>query len=798
MGKNLFILAILTMGLMACSTKEDVADEREPLKPETPVEKDEWETILPDGGVIERDDITIQFPKGTFSSETKVAVSEVKKGQILGEEEVSKFYQITLPYSCAKEFKVKIKCDKNGDDINAVVHAPSMAIGPYKKKYSDITLESTYSNGEYTFTIPASSNEGVSDNANLSVGIAKRNRIAGESAGTRAVGGISWHYDIGTFHQQKYLANWTKADYPGTIKSALQHLQDLGFKIDGTRNLPVSFEVMDEGTSGYLDQDGWNDIWNGIVLNDRYITDFDNYNAKYPVKRTCIHELLHYYQSHYDPRWPSVKMATDGDERMIYECAAVWSEKFNDGGSPSLDFVSQYLPRFLTSLTEVKKAHEDDKESKNYYADHGYGMAALIEYLTTQRKSEGIDNNSVVELYEIMKSSSAKIGFSLSGTTFDFLKSWVKKHNSTFFENDGYDDFILKLMTGKVYTEIKPSQAVNGSTNQLKTDGEVSFNGTCYPYGGYICRTQLLANGEEDQFKEKGSLTNKQLVIEQNQDGVKTYVVAQYQGGLMQIDGKATKGSPIIIDGKTLESFRKNENYNVNFYTISTNSNNQSTLPTEVKVELKDMEETDIKITNVNSVYFFCHLNSKIKRNNMDLSTNLGFYSDYYKDANFTISQSKEAVHVESSHKTQESGDKGEKHESQMYISFDITGFTDNLAKCKIENFTYTYSSELVYPNDWDYDISRDIDNIKCTLTDIPASEVNLLPNVWTEDGIKSMGILSFDGKGEKAFKVMEFEHTDTMYDKKGNPITDEYELTPAADDEIEFSFTFYYTSKKK
>ena len=60
------------------------------------------------------------------------------------------------------------------------------------------------------------------------------------------------------------------------------------------------------------------------------------------------------------------------------------------------------------------------------------------------------------------------------------------------------------------------------------------------------------------------------------------------------------------------------------------------------------------------------------------------------------------------------------------------------------------------------------------------------------------MGILSFDGKGEKAFKVLEFEHTDTFYDKKGNPVTDEYELTPSANDEIEFSITFYYTSKKK
>ena len=596
---HLLNMVILIMGLVACASSDESVDE--PLKPDTKINDGDWETIPTGGGTIEKGDITIQFPSGTFSGDTKVAVSEVNKGQICGDDEVSKFYQITLPYTCGKPFTVKIKCDEKGEDINAIVHAPAMAVGPYKQIYADCTIESTNSNGEYTFTIPSSGNQDVTDNASLSVGIAKIRRILGESAGTRAVGGISWHYDISVFHQQKNLDNWKKADYPGSIKSALQHLQDLGFTISGSRNLPVSFVVEEnEDMSGHLVQSKWNDIFNGIALNDLYITDFDRYNAKNPVKRTCIHELTHYYQSvGYDPRWPVVKMATDGDERMIYECAAVWSEKFNDGGSPSLGFVSQYLPRFLTSLTEVKKAHEGDKESKNPYADHGYGMAALIEYLTTQRKSEGFKDNSVVELYEIMKSSSAGLGTKLSGTTFDFLKAWAKQHNSKFFEDDGYDDFILKLMTGKVYTEMNPYQAVNGANDRLKEDGEITARSQCYPYGAYINRLNLMSDNDNTQFKNSGSLTNKQLVVEQIQDGVQTYVVAQYQGGLKQIDGKAIKGSPIVIDGKTLESFRKGDNYNVNIYAISTNCKNQSALPTEVNLKLEDAQEAEIQSLNV-------------------------------------------------------------------------------------------------------------------------------------------------------------------------------------------------------
>lgn len=48
--------------------------------PEVPVNKDDWQTIPASGGTITKDSISIAFPSGTFMSDSKVAITEVKKG----------------------------------------------------------------------------------------------------------------------------------------------------------------------------------------------------------------------------------------------------------------------------------------------------------------------------------------------------------------------------------------------------------------------------------------------------------------------------------------------------------------------------------------------------------------------------------------------------------------------------------------------------------------------------------------------------------------------------------------------
>ena len=53
-------------------------------------------TVSPNGGTVEEGDIAMNFSEGTFKSNTNVAVSEVEKGFIGGEMELSKFYKVKL------------------------------------------------------------------------------------------------------------------------------------------------------------------------------------------------------------------------------------------------------------------------------------------------------------------------------------------------------------------------------------------------------------------------------------------------------------------------------------------------------------------------------------------------------------------------------------------------------------------------------------------------------------------------------------------------------------------------------
>ena len=800
MKKNLLFLAILTMSLMACSTKEDVADKPEPLKPDTPIEKNEWETIKPNGGVIERDGITIQFPNGTFSSETKVAVSEVKKGQILGDDEASKFYQITMPISTGAAMTIEIQSEEQAGDIVLVANMPSRSMHQEEASYAITSFDATYQQGKYKVTIPKFDNGTSTDDISFSVGMAHRAQFSnskniGKKASTRTIegekeGDISWYYDTDRAFEQTYAVQLAGLidDLNSYIHTAIKQIHDLKFTVREKRRIPIQFKALGQDIYGLFKQSPFDDKYSHIELNLNILT--TSSLDRETLKQTVIHEFFHYFQADYDARWYFSKYRNcNGDELMMYESGATWIEKFMNGGIPPTKQFAERLPLFLRGLINLEDIYKDDATclDKNGKLDigkarqsHGYAMGSLLEYMTKQ-----MGNKKILDFYEYWARESK--------STFENLQYLANEGNLMTFYG-GYDDFITSCCLGEVVPELSGPNFCDAKSITIR-DGNLSgvFKGDIYPYGSHI--RKLIIQGFKDT-----SLKDKELVFKPLTKGVHLQLIRQTTKDLQLLSNFAETPDSIVINGSDLEKLRRTDNNEIRaqFYIITGTYEKSNTIPYELNVELRDLEQSEIKVTSFNSVYFSCHLNSKIKRTNLDLSTNLGFYSDYYKDVKFTVSQSKETVHVEGSHKSQYSADKGEKGESETYISFDITGFTGNLAKCKIENFKYTSSSDLVYPNDWDYDVSRDVEKVKCTLTDIPVSDGGLYPNVMIGDGTKSMGTFSFNGKGEKAFKVLEFEHTYTFYDKKGNPVTDEYELTPSANDEIEFSISFFYSSKKQ
>ena len=101
------LLTFLTLVLCLTACKEDDSNADEQAPPSVPVSNDDWQNVSASGGTIEKGDIALTFPAGTFSSSEKVAITNVKQGSMLGEYEASPFYQITMPCTAGKPTTIR-------------------------------------------------------------------------------------------------------------------------------------------------------------------------------------------------------------------------------------------------------------------------------------------------------------------------------------------------------------------------------------------------------------------------------------------------------------------------------------------------------------------------------------------------------------------------------------------------------------------------------------------------------------------------------------------------------------------
>lgn len=609
---TLLMALVMLFSMAACGEKgDDATNEAEGPKPPTTVDDNDWQTVASSGGTIEKDSISITFPSGTFSGDTKVAISNVSKGKILGDDEVSPFYQITMPVLSNRELTVKIKAAKHGEDFHVVIHTLGRALSTDETKYTDIPLESTYADGEYTFTLPTFQNESSAENFSFCLGLGHmmvdkdnyQSNVSTRAGGS--VGNISWKIYLSSWDWFSSTGSkWPGGDIDNIISQALQQIKANGFWIDQKRTIPIYFRSVNE--KGNFIQSPVTDLLNSIEIdinqNIKVVTWDDD--AKHNLGAVIIHELLHYFQSDYDPKWwPAWKCTTD-NYNMLYEAGAVWNEKFmNDRGEPSLNYINQYLPGFLRGGFDHQQEIYDDlwttgkvnDESRTpIYASHGYGMAALFEYF-----SKLYGDKSIVDIYKIWKKT--PFGDVSNTNTLDILKSYAKAKGSNLFEDDHYDDFILALAQQKVFTRYSPSSMMPYELSgrlqkKLNEDGTLEYSDKCYPYGctPMICNMTQMS---EKYRQKKGSFNDKQLKITQECDGVHTYVILLGSSNKRQLfSQRVTKGTPLIISGEELESTRSPETddlTNTKVIIITTTDKNRDVMETKVSVTLEDAEKTE-------------------------------------------------------------------------------------------------------------------------------------------------------------------------------------------------------------
>ena len=577
-------MALLTMSvcLVGCK-KSDDSTSTKPEIPDTPVISGDSETIPASGGTVTKGDITISFPGGTFSSDSKVSVTEMNAGATLGDDEISKFYKLILPMNTQQPLKVSIKSSET-TDVALVAHAPATATHDTDQNtgYADVILASTYANGTYTAEIPQFENNGETANVEVTFGLARiPNNVTGTRATTRAVddGDINWtlYWKENKDHPNK---QQIAADIDEAIKDAVTIIKALGFKVKNHRIVPIiiTSKGLKEGEYGRHQQSFVSDNWNDILLNSSLL--FGSNYSKKKLRWSVIHEMFHYFQSAYDNRG-CFKKAKFGNVTVmrIMEAGGVWIEKFMD---ESKYFDGAWIP----NIDDVMKSTLDESVAggsgeMGNAQNMGYGSSVILQWFTYNK-----GNKSILTLYETWRDKGAS-------SFEDWLKKCETATDCQFFNE--YGTFVEMLAMGKVIigteTTDHTGEAIrkryNVSDFRISAKYEFSAEGN-KTFSGDVLQWGILTNRIGLQQLSKESVKGKQLTIKQGNYSVFTKAFL-YDSGNNKVTflGDIYDDKPMIINDQTTLTDMAGNNNTVKLYLVSyQGANNHAKETNNIEVTL--------------------------------------------------------------------------------------------------------------------------------------------------------------------------------------------------------------------
>ena len=743
MNKKLFLIMLCLLTtlflLPACSDDESVDT---PKESPTPVSDGDWQTVSAKGGTIERGDISITVPQGTFSKDTKVAITEISKGKKFGDREASAYYQLTLPTEVDKQITVKIKGNTQSDDVCGVALETGFRKSVCEYAEHFISLETSRIGDEYTIVLPEMKNGESEENLSITLGLVD---TADEGSATKATRGIFDAYDIEGkvknvdwyFEKVNNLSSSDRVKFYSLkpklnayIKEALEKIHELGFAFDDGARIPfVPMRDEDKPNAyGYFNQSYSTDAWNTVELN---MVKLSAGISETDLKQTIIHEILHYYQSGYDPRNARTKK-WGGEENVLCEAASVWVEQFMDNGNLNAEFVYEFLPTFIKGLEEHStlypntiepthnifstQYHKYYAQENENYAKHGYAMSTLLYYLTSSESDMsafGIDKNSIVELFKLWRTDKV-----YQGKTFLTFRRWLTNHNSYFLETDQYDEFLIKLISGKIiqHENINPYALRSEVTNlkYITSDKEFVFESQCYNLGCYV---QGVGIGKYTNSKGEQSLEGKDVVVKQLSPDVNTYVFAHNanEKKFELLKGKTVQGDSLVFKGEDLAKMFGGKGVGFLWLVTTNHSGQMKNYKATVQIRDKKQEETPTSSTITGLTMHFLY-RALAPRDQEYNGHDIGYEFGWYNTPTIKSTLNGTTMHVEATNNYVE-------YEYDVYnssLSFDIEGFSGDMSNCVIKNLKYSGS----YENTKDYgnttiigdrkaQISTEISNLK-------------------------------------------------------------------------------------
>lgn len=647
---HLAAMVAIALLAIACSEKneQDSIEPEEPTKPNQPTTGD-WHTVPISGADISLGDFTLTIPAGTFKAETQVAVTQVKAGQVCGDNEVKAFCEVTSPAMTYKPMTVRMTSDNLGESICLVLLSESYSQSDGQAVNSDVYMETTYDDGAYTATIPELSNGESGSNKetlNFAIGLVKVPTIGkGATRGLFTsdpslregdVNGVKWALYVDP-SAQKDADVWNAIGdnvhdiVAQAISESMQLFFDMGFtlkKKDGKRVVPIYYKryykkfgqfntwTVDDSMHGGFEASEVSDVYNFIGLAvDKLANDLSQ--AKFDPSRlkcTIIHELFHYFQYELDSRWQIAKAyGVNMDNRSIlYEMASVWSEQFMNNGELNKDFIFE---RFFGTKLGIGKEKERLPDVPNALMEQGYILGPWLHYLVKEIKRLNLQHKDKHPVYELFDLYSKK-WVNESYNAYYILQEWLDSYSNDklLYNSAAWDDYYLQLWQGKVVKDFHIHELLKYTdvTRKFKNNfTSYSYDDQCYSYGCILRKFSM-----EDY---RGiDLSDKELIVKQESSGIGTYLLwTKKQDNYSKCEiftqdkmpYSVFKGDSIVIRGKELEALRMHDGtFAHEFYLVTTNTDislvsayrSGKPMPSHVTVELRDTVEVksnSLKVT---------------------------------------------------------------------------------------------------------------------------------------------------------------------------------------------------------
>ena len=420
--QNTFFVVISFLILTFFSCSDDPSSPVEP-KPKDTV------TIGVDGGIIEKDDLSITIPAGAFDGDYDLSVSEVEDDAAFGENSISSSYQISgLPENFNKPIDFKIMYNGDLSDESYI------ALG--SERFDDLKNNSSF----IYDLLPASDSAGALSSSFSPGGeqnLSKNNSRGNSNIDSfeKIIKGITGNVS----HGSKYF--WVV--YPVTLESKVTEVEEI---FDSAAELIWN----DLGINFNLKQTSLR-LTRRIVLktqdNIAVTYDFNSENARslYNVSRNHVSKSLFS-----DIKFKAGISLLDVELQTLYNEANIepnvwlnraivtWSEElFSDleNYKPSYAFNNKvWMAPFNGFQSGANQGTQGFGETF-WQLEHGIGMAPLIKYLVEdERSGQNVIKRLSQDIWENKKSNDALLRV-INAPVEDWWPDFIKKHiNSEIYD----------------------------------------------------------------------------------------------------------------------------------------------------------------------------------------------------------------------------------------------------------------------------------------------------------------------------------------------------------------------------